>query len=122
MTTTASLIEEARKLDAEVTEKPWEAVPKRAQAAAAEWALRCRPLLPQLTDALVAAASVAEVEATLRGQIVAYHAKVRALAIPEAPDGAGTPRIRCRLCGGVWFKGQDETHQVPDCPARPVEG
>ena len=120
MTTTADLIEEAKRLDAEVTEKPWEAVPKRATAAAAEWAQRCRPLLPQLADALVAAtAAVAEVEATLRGQIAAYHAKVRERASPEAPDGAGTPRIRCRLCGGVWFKGQDETHQVADCPASP---
>ena len=112
-TTTAALIAEAKRLDAEAT---WIA----GNASNIPWPMlaRIRSIVPQLADALVAAEG-------MRHESEARLAKVRERDIHavHAGDDSSTPQVGwlCSRCSGYWDVGQPETHHAPDCPARPME-
>ena len=143
MTTTASLIEEARKLDAAATPPPWRIsegrVVQTSHITRDVWTiphvdedmtfiLRARTLLPQLADALVAAGTncraLQDLYEEKRVALVAAEArlaKVREMAIIEEEFPSGYIGKRCLLCKGAWRYSAIEAHSDPVCPARPME-
>jgi hypothetical protein len=103
--TNIDLIAAVRTFDAESTKRRWAATTKRGMAAAdAEYALRCRALLPRLADALEAAEQVIA--------MIADTVIIRVVTI----GGEQQVDYGCGICQGPWHSATDTCDHAQWCP------
>ena len=135
MTTNADLIREAHALHAAIKAGNWRSV------------LEASLLLPQLADALevesrcttcdghlhasgrvcICGGSGKRSEETLNMRQALQAAEARLAKVRERAIDNNGPHDSChgchlcRLCSAPWREGNPERHNLPDCPARPME-